>query len=760
MTNVAAPEPKANMGQPAPRYEARDKVTGIARYPSDEPVSNVVYAYLVTSAIAKGQIKSMDLTAARATHQVLDILTHENANEIKGAKFVNEGGIASTSIVPLSSTKIWHDGQIVAMVLAETYEAAREAAHNVKVNYAADKPSATFASPGTETVEVAKIAKRKYEDPSVGDAHAAFAAAEVKVDAEYSTPTQHHNPMELFTTTCVWSNDELTIYEPSQFVYGLKNGVAEQLGVDPNKVRVISPYVGGAFGSKGTVTPRTAIVAIAARKLKRPVKLVMSRAQGYTVTTYRAETRHHVRLGASRDGKLSAYLHDGWEITSRPDAYYVAGNENSARMYAFGNVSTKAHIVHADRNTPGFMRSPPEVPYMYALEAAMDEMAEALNIDPVEFRRINDTMVDPITKKPYSSRSLMKCYDEASTAFGWAKRNPKPGSMKEGDWLIGWGCATATYPTNVAPATVRVRLYRNSQALVQLAAHDVGTGTYTVAGQITARELGLPVESVRVEMGDSALPPSPISGGSNVTASASSVIMQACAAIRSKLFAAATKQGPLAGLSADKFELKRGNIVSPDGKSAPLDVVLDAVGGGVIEEYAEWFGPGQSAKDVAGLYNGKIAITGGAQGEKLMYAFGAEFVEVRINALTREIRVPRLVGAFAAGHIVNPRTARSQLMGGLIWGIGSALHEQTEIDARHARYVNTDIAEYLVPVNADVPQIEVILVPEVDPFVNPAGVKGLGELGNVGTAAAISSAVYHATGKRIRDLPIRIEHLL
>ncbi len=307
---------------------------------------------------------------------------------------------------------------------------------------------------------------------------------------------------------------------------------------------------------------------------------------------------------------------------------------------------------------------------------------------------------------------------------------------------------------------MRVKLYRNGQALVQLAAHDVGTGTYTIAAQITARELGLAVESVRVEMGDSALPPSPISGGSNAAASVSSVIMKACQAIRAKLFTAATTQGSLVRQPATKLELKEGKIVSPDGKSEPLAAVFDATGGGVIEEYAEWFGPGQSAKDVAGLYNGKIAITGGAKGEKLMYAFGAEFVEVRINARTREIRVPRLVGAFAAGHIVNPRTARSQLMGGLIWGIGSALHEQTEIDVRHARYVNTDIAEYLVPINADAPQIEVILVPEVDTFVNPAGVKGLGELGNVGTAAAITSAVYHATGKRIRDLPIRIEKLL
>jgi xanthine dehydrogenase YagR molybdenum-binding subunit len=758
MPNVAAPEPKANMGQPAPRYDGRAKVTGSARYPSDEPMSNPIYASLVTSAIAKGRITKMNLAAARAVPGVLEIFTHENANQIKGSKFFSEGGTASTTIVPLSSPKIFHAGQIVAMVAAETYEAARGAAFKVKVDYAEEKPSATFNSPETETVVVAKVSD-KHKDPAVGDAQAAFDSAPVQLDAAYGTPTQHHNPMELFTTTCVWSGDELTIYEPSQFVYALKNGVAEQLGIDPQNVRAISTYTGGAFGSKASVTPRTAIVAFAARKLKRPVKLVTTRADAFSIMTYRAETRHRVRLGARRDGKLTAYLHDGWEITSRPDNYFVAGTENSSRMYAFGAVATKVNIVHADRNTPGFMRSPPEVPYMYALESAMDEMAVKLNMDPVEFRRVNDTMTDPITKKPYSSRSLMKCYDEAAKAFGWSRRSRKPGSMRDGDWLIGWGCATASYPTQFAPATARVQFYPDGQARVQIAAHDIGTGTYTIVNQKVADRLGLPLENVQVKMGDSALPPAPVSGGSNVTASTCSVLEKACDAIRKKLFQAVTKQGALAGQTAEKLELKEGRIVAPNGKIEKLDAAFKTLGAGVIEEYAEWIPPGKTPEDVKALYNGQPRIGGGPDGEKLAFAFGAEFVELRIHARTKEIRVPRIVGAFAAGRIMNPRTARSQLMGGMIWGIGSALHEFTEIDKRHARYVNTDVAEYLIPVNADTPSVEVILVPEFDDFV-PAGVKGLGELGNVGTPAAIASAVYHATGKRIRELPITLEKLL
>jgi len=756
----AVPSPQANMGAPVPRIDARAKVTGAARYPADEPVPHLAYAVCVTSAIARGHVARLDTAAARAVPGVLDILSHENARHVKALKMFSQGGTGSTSIAPLSDTRIWHDGQIVALVVADSFEAAREAASLVEVGYAAETPSAGFDAPGTTTEAAASVSK-KHKDPQVGQAEQAYAAAPVKVDARYATPTQHHNPMELFSTTCAWSGDELTIHEPSQFVYALKNGVAEQLGIDPAKVRVLSRYVGGAFGSKASVTPRTALVAEAARRLGRPVRLVLTRQQACGICTYRAETRHRVRLAAERDGRLRAYLHEGHEITSRPDAYFVGGNASSARMYAFGSVATRALVVHADRNTPGFMRSPPEVPYIYALETAMDELAVALAMDPVELRRRNDTQRDPITGKPYSSRSLMRCYDEAARAFGWSRRSPRPGSMQDGDWWVGWGCATATYPTHVAPATARVRLAADGRALVQLAAHDIGTGTYTVAAQTVAERLGLPLEAVQVEMGDSRLPAAPVSGGSNVTASTCAVLMQACDAVRARLFRAAVRPGgPLAGAQAETLELRGGRLLAPGGRGVALAEALGAAGAGTIEEYAEWLPPGKKAEDVQKLYKGGAGISGGTEGERLMFAFGAEFVEVRVHRRTREIRVPRIVGAFAAGRIVNPRTARSQLLGGMVWGIGSALHEATEVDPRHARYVNNDLAEYLIPVNADVPQVDVILVPETDAFVNPAGVKGLGELGNVGTAAALSNAVFHATGRRLRELPIRLDQLL
>ena len=759
-STIAAPAPRANQGEPISRYDARAKVTGAARYPSDEPVGNAAFGFLKTSSIAKGRITAIDETAARAVPGVLDILTYRNASAIKPLKISHEGGTGATSIAPLASPQIWHEGQIVALVVAETFEAAREASYRLRVDYAAEVPSASFDSPGTTTQSAEAVSKR-HKDPKAGDAEATFASAPVKIDARYSTPTQHHNPIELFTTTCSWQDDELTVLEPSQFVYGLKNGVAEQLGMDAGKVHCVSHYIGGAFGSKASVTPRTAIVAFAAKRLRRPVKLVLTRQHGYTVATYRAETQHRVRLAAAADGKLTAYLHESREITSRPDNYFVGGSKDTSHMYAFGTVKTHVDIVHADRNTPGFMRSPPELPYMYALETAMDEMAVALRMDPIAFRRINDTMTSPIEKtKRYTSRSLMQCYDEASSAFGWSRRTPEPGSMRDGDWLVGWGCATAMYPTNVAPASCRVQFAADGKATAQLAASDVGTGTYTVAGQVVAAKLGIEPTAVKVELGDTKLPAAPVSGGSNVTASASSVLMKACDQIRAKLFQAAVKQGPLDGRRADQLDIRAGRVVAADGSSMSLADAFKAAGTSVIEEYAEWFPPGQGPEDVAKLYKGGANITGGGEGPKLMFAFGAEFVEVRVHSRTREIRVPRLVGAFAAGRIVNPRTARSQLLGGMIWGVSSALHEETEVDPRFARYVNNDIAEYLVPVNADIGELQIIMVPEVDTEVNPAGVKGLGELGNVGTAAAVSNAVFHATGKRVRDLPIRLEKLL
>ncbi|MGQ9368386.1 xanthine dehydrogenase family protein molybdopterin-binding subunit [Azospirillum sp. ST 5-10] len=756
--NAAAPAPKRNMGAPVPRIDARLKVTGAARYPADHPVANLAHGVLVTSAVARGRITRIDVADAAAVPGVIEVLTHENVRGLKPLEFGLNG---ATSIAPLQDARIWHDGQIIALVLAETYEAAREAAYRVRAECTVERPSATFDSPGTETVRASEAAPRHKEDPAVGDAEAALAAAPVTIDVAYSTPIQHHNPIELFSTTCEWTGDQLTVYEPSQFVYGFRHAVAQQLGIADDQVRVVSRFVGGGFGSKGPMTPRTGLVALAARRIRRPVRCVVTRGQGFTTTTYRAETRHRIRMGATPDGRITAFSHEGQEVTSRPDPYVVAGTETTTRLYGYGTVASRVDMVKADRNTPGYMRSPPETPYVYALESAMNELAAALDMDPVELRRVNDTMREPIHGRPYTSRSLMQCFDEAAAAFGWAERSPQPGSMRDGDWLIGMGCATACYPTHTAAAAARVRLTPDGTARVESAAHDLGTGAYTVIAQIAAERLGLPVEAVDVALGDTALPPAPVAGGSNTTASLCSTVMAACDAVRAKLFrAAAAGGGPLAGRAPDGLDLADGAVVAADGARMALGDVFAAMGAAALEEYVEWSPPGAGPDAVRKLYQGQPTFRGGTSGDRMMMAFGAEFVEVRVHALTREIRVPRIVGAFAGGRIMNTRTARSQLMGGMIWGIGSALHEKTEIDRRAARYVNRDLAEYLVPVNADIRQLEVILVPEEDREVNPAGVKGLGELGNVGTAAAIAAAVHHATGHWVRDLPIRLDELL
>jgi xanthine dehydrogenase YagR molybdenum-binding subunit len=737
----AAPEPKHNMGGPVPRIDGRLKVTGEALYASDFAVRNPAFAYFVTSAIAKGRINAVDLSDAMSVPGVLDVLTHENT-AINEVKFSTGGGGATTSWQNLGP-EIGHDGQIVAVVLADSFEAAREAAYRTKISYTEQQPSATFDSPGVTREDASKANERAKELPQAGDAEAALASAAVKFDAEYGTPTQHHNPIELFTTTCVWNDDELIVYEPSQFVFGLKNGVAQKLGVPAETVRVTSPFVGGAFGSKAQLSPRTGFIAYAAKKLNRPVKLVATRDQGFTIQTYRAETRHRIRIGARQDGKIVGFIHEGQEVTSRPDPYTVAGVEDSARVYHYGTVKTHVTLVHADRNTPGFMRSPPVVPYIYALESAIDELAIKLNMDPIKLRGVNDSMTDTMGKQ-WSSRSLMQCYDEAAKAFGWSQRSVKPGSMRDGDWLVGWGCASAVYPTHVGAAAARVRLLADGHARVQIAAHEIGTGVRTVVAQMAAQRLGIPVSAVTVETGDTTLPPSPVAGGSNQTASCCSVVMKACDAINRKLHGSNSE-----------------TVGGPSGESVKgnLDEAFQRLKLGAVEEYAEFLPPGAKPDAIKNLYGGKPYLGGGSHGEKLMYAMGAEFVEVRVHAQTREIRVPRIVGAFAAGRIMNPRTARSQYMGAMIWGVSSALHEATEIDPRTARYVNDNLADYLVPVNADIQQLEVILVPEVDNDVNPAGVKGIGELGNVGTAAAVANAVYHATGVRVRQLPIRLEKL-
>src|SRR3984957_15220526 len=673
MIDPAAPAPIGNMGQPIPRYDARAKVTGKAVYAADAALPDVAFACLLSSRIAKGRIKAFDLKAARALPGVLDILTYETiGDDIRKVKFSTEGGPASNSVVPLGSAEIAYAGQTIAMVLAETLEAAQDAAYQIGVDYEEEPSAATFDSKGAVEQELAQQNK-KHDDPKVGDFAAAYDAAPVKIDASYSTPTQHHNPIELFATQCVWNGEQLTVHEPSQNVYGIKNGLAAQLGVEPSQIRVISRYVGGAFGSKGALTQRTAIIAIAARRLGRPVKLVPTREQGFTIATFRAETRQRIQLAATHDGKLQALNHEGFEVTSRADPYAVAGTDASTRMYACPNVASNVTIVRADRATPGFMRAPAETPYFFALESAMDELAIALNMDPIELRRVNDTQTEPIKGLPYTSRALMTCFDQAAEAFGWKARIPTPGTKRDGNWLVGWGSAASADPTQMAAATARVRVFADGRALVETAGHEIGNGLYTVRGHAAAEDRGM----------------------------------------------------------------------------------------GALEKYAESVPHGVAKDGVQALYKGAAQPMGGARlKDRIQFAFGAQFVEVRIHSRTREIRVPRMVGAFASGRILNPRTAHSQYMGGMIWGFGSALHEQTEIDPRTPRYVNTTLAADMIPVNADVGEVRIIMVPEEDRLINPLGVKGIGEIGIVGTSAALANAIYHATGQRLRDLPLRIDSLV
>ena len=766
------PADPAGIGIASPRIDGRAKVTGTAHYGSDIRPTGPLYGALRTSAIARGRITSIDETAARRVAGVMDILTYRNVGKlIDAGKTFDQKGYMGTSIAPLASDRIQHDGQIVALVVADTRLNAQEAANQLKIAYAEETPSGDFDSSGISIIAAEAAAKKGgggseggegYKDPKVGDAETAFAAAPVKIDARYETPIQHHNPIELFTTTCAWEGPKLTVWESSQNVYGFKNGLAQQLGMSADDIHVVSPFIGGAFGSRGSLTQRTAIIALAARRMDRPVTVEASRADGFTIATYRAATRHHIRLAASPDGRLQALTHEAWEFTSRPDDYKVAGTDASTRTYACPNVDSKVWIVHGDRNTPGFMRAPAETPYHYALESAMDELAHALRMDPVELRRVNDTQVEPIKGLRYTSRHLVECLDAGAQAFGWSKRNPEPGSMRDGDWLVGYGMASSLYPTAVAPAAARVTLSPTGRVKVQSATHEIGNGVYTVLAITAADKLGIGLEKITVEVGDTDLPPAPVAGGSNSTASVCNVVAKACEDIRDRMARAAVKgDGPFKGLDPATLTLKGGALHAPDGASMKLEDAIAGASNGAIEAYAENIPHGAPPTGMRMLYKGVPTLVGGAKmKDRMQFAFGAQFVEVRINARTREIRVPRMVGAFAAGRIVNPTTARSQLMGGMIWGMSAALLESTEIDRRAARYTNKNLADYLVPVNADVGSVEVIMLPEQDSEVNALGIKGIGEISIVGMNAAVANAVFHATGKRVRHLPILMDDLL
>jgi xanthine dehydrogenase YagR molybdenum-binding subunit len=718
MTPLAAP-----FGQALPRVDGPDKVTGRALYGADHQPAGAAHAWLVSSPIARGRIRAIHSTAIAARPGVLLVLTHENASGlVHEAKSVAGRGHLTFSRPPLASDEIFFAGQIVAVVVAESAEIARDAAESLRVEYAPQEATAGMDDPGASVVPAQALGETHL---SRGDAEAAWKAAAVQLHLRYDTPAQHHNPLELFQATCEWQGDRLVVWESSQNTRAYQHGLATQLGIAPERISVHCPFVGGAFGSRGPLAHYTALIALAARQLQRPVKLVVTRQQGFTVRTFRAETRHDVRIAASRDGALQALAHESWELTSRVDHFALAGSDSTARLYACRNVRTQVHNVLADRQMPGFMRAPPELPYLFALESAMDELAQELALDPIELRRRNDTQVDAVEGKPYTSRSLMPCFDLAAQAFGWSRRPAQPGQWREGDWRIGFGCASALYPAKMGPAECRVTLLAADRARVEIGSNEIGNGSYTILAQTAAAVLDLPVDHVEVVLGSSELPAAPLTAGSNSATTTCNAVAHACQEMKRRLQATEVPSYPLTVDIAHRAE----GVGGEDGGFALLRKGVPVIGGGVMEKH-------------------------------LAYAFGAQFAEVRVHAVTGEIRVPRLVGAFACGRIANPLTARSQLMAGQIWGMASALLEASEVDHRDARYVNADLAEYLVATCGDVAEVTTLLVPEEDLHINPLGMKGAGEIGATGVNAAIANAVFNATGVRVRRLPIRLDDLL
>jgi xanthine dehydrogenase YagR molybdenum-binding subunit len=758
-------QPNGLIGSNPLRIDGLSKVTGRALYGADQPAPNAAHAVLVTSPIARGRITSIDDSAARQVPGVCEILTHRNAAKaIKPNKTMVDGGYMAQSWTPLATPEIHFSGQIIAVVIADSAEIADQAAELLRFTFAADAASATLDSPGNKRVKAVALGETEL---SAGDIEAGFAAASAIIDACYETPPQHHNPMELFQCTCVWSDDgdELTVYESTQNTRGFQHGIAAQLGIKPAKVRVISPFIGGAFGSRGELGQNTALVALAARRLGRPVKHVATREEGFTLRTFRAETRHHLRLGADAEGHLTALSHDSWELTSRDDTFAVAGSDSTSRLYACPNVRTCVTNIEADRQTPGFMRAPPEMPYLFAMESAMDELAHKLGLDPVELRRRNETSVETVTGKPYTSRSLLQCMDRGAELFGWSRRNPEIGSHSNLTEHIGWGYATAFYPTQMGPAQCTVTLTVVGDAVharVEVGTHEIGTGIRTVVAMTAADLLGLPLTAVEVVIGDSALPAAPLSAGSNSTATICSVVAIACENLRHRLARSASDSisgppSPLAGVRNEAIRLRDGHLVAGE-ILEPLAQAVRRAGRRkpLVEKAANTPHGLPPILGNALVRKGKPIIMGGSNmKDRMQFAFGAHFVEVRIDRFTQQIRVPRMVGVFAAGRIMNTRTAWAQLNGGQIWGISSALHEASEVDRRYARYVNQNLAEYHVPVAADIGDIQTLMLPEEDTLVNPLGIKGVGELGVTGVNAAIANAMFHATGKRLRKLPIR-----
>ncbi|MGI8903259.1 MAG: xanthine dehydrogenase family protein molybdopterin-binding subunit [Solirubrobacteraceae bacterium] len=689
------------VGSPIERIEARDKVTGAARYAYEYPREDVAYAWIVGATIARGAIRSIDLGPARAAAGVIAVLTHESAPSLPP---VDDGELSI-----LQSPEVAYRGQIVAAVVAETLESAREAAALVQIEYDESAHDVLLAPKHPKLYKPDVVNPSFPTDTESGDFDGAFAAAPVQVDSTYVTAATHNNPMEPHATMAVWDADAhaLTLFDSTQGASSTRDTIAQALGLRAEQVRVISPHVGGGFGSKGTPRPHVVLAALCAQAASRPVKLALTRQQMFDLAGYRTPTIQRLRLGADRDGRLRAIAHEVVEQTSTVRAFAEQTAVPTRVMYAAENRRTSHRLAALDVPTPSWMRAPGECPGMFALESAIDELAVAAGVDPIELRVRNEPSVDPEQGTRFSSHGLVQCLREGAERFGWAQRDPIPGARREGRCLIGSGVASATYPAYLRPSQAIARARADGRYEVGVAAADIGTGARTVLSQIAADALGVSIDRVEMRIGDSALPRGPVAGGSAGTASWGSAVTGACEALGQALE-------------------DQGGVVGADGLEASYDTT----------DYVE------------------------AREAYSRHAFGAQFAEVRVDVDSGEVRVARMLGVFAAGRIINPRTARSQFIGGMTMGLSMALLEESTMDVQLGNFLNHDLAQYHLPVNADARRIEATWIEEHDEHLNPMGSKGIGEIGIVGAAAAVANAVYHATGRRFRELPIRPDRVL
>jgi xanthine dehydrogenase YagR molybdenum-binding subunit len=734
------------IGSSVSRVDGHAKVTGVAKYAAEFNVADLTHGSVVTSTIAKGRIARIDASDALAVDGVLAVLTHENRpNMAEGdANYKDDVAPEGSPFRPLYNGAILFSGQPIALVLAEDWDLARFAASLVRVEYEKEAHATDLFQQRDEAIELSGDAFAMSLAKPRGDANKALAAAEVRHQAEYFIPVEHHNPMELYASTVIWEDaGKLTVYDKTQGVQNVQRYLAAVFGMKPEEIRVVSPFVGGAFGS-GLCPQYQAVLAMqAALALKRSVRLVLTRAQMYALC-YRPASIERLALGARADGLLDATVQEAIANTSRYESFARNDTTWSGVQYKSANAMYAHKLARLDLPTPSDMRAPGAATGVYALECAMDELAVALKMDPLELRRRAYTDRDQNDDKPFTSNRLLECYRQGAEAFGWARRDPEPRSMRDGGELVGWGMAAGVWEALQAPAAARIALSANGHAEVSSAGSDIGTGTHTIMAQVAADALGLSLENIAVKLGDSSLPQAPVEGGSWLAASVSHAILEAAGAVREELLTLAKKMpsSPLGGLKPDEVTLANGLIASKQDASravALTDAMRHAGVSRIEQERSNDF-----KQDHDHARNTHSAI----------------FAEVKVDEELGVIRVTRVVSAIAAGRILNTKTATSQILGGVVWGIGMALHEETLIDHTFGRVMNANIAEYHVPTNADIQDAKVIFVDEPDSIINQLGIKGVGEIGIVGVAAAIANAVYHATGKRVRDLPITLDKLL